>query len=235
MLNLRLALAGLFILCPLLLRSSIAQSDEKRLPLAITAMPDDVQQAWLEAQAAVAENENLENPLPDPYFARAEIWSAAGVYDSALRDYLKAVELAAESGGDPSDYASWLSKLAEALDKFDKAPSAPGKGDGSYHYSSGVHAFWNGDMKNAVWNFDNAIFVEPAKSLYWYFRALTYLRRGDQRRAKHDALIGSNLEWQDGRPDRIGWAFARLQGPMRMWLERYRLGDPSNRIINEGR
>ena len=220
----RMTLVGCVGLC-------CSAGNAQEVPLAIAGLPAEVQQAWRDIQEAVSENEQLESPLPEPYFSRAEIWTAAKNYDAAMRDYLKAIELAANGGGDPSAYAGWLSKLAVALDNLDKAPRPAGKGDARRHYSSGVHAFWDGDLKNAAWHFDNAIFVEPGNSLFWYYRALTHLRGGDRRRAKHDALIGSNLEWKDGRKDRIGWAFVRLQGPMRMWVERYRAGDPSQRVV----
>jgi len=246
-----IAKSGLYFGSWLILLSwnvSLAWSGEGgKLPAAVLRLPDsfqrawneaedadrlkEFQRAWVEAEDAVRLNEKLQDPLPEPYFVRADIWRLAGNYDAALRDYLKAIELAARAGGDLSAYSADLAKLHEALDNLDRVPKPAAAGEGRRHYAMGVHALWNGELEDAIWSFDNAIQIEPGHPLYWYFRAVAYRKTGNERRAQHDALIGASLEWRDGLPDKLGWAFVRLQGETRVWLERYRVGDPSQRIL----
>ena len=53
-----------------------------------------VRKAWQEIEAAISENEALpeRERLPEPYFARAEIWASVNAYAAAVQDYLTAIK-----------------------------------------------------------------------------------------------------------------------------------------------
>jgi tetratricopeptide (TPR) repeat protein len=205
------------------------------VPALIGLQPQAVQDAWRAVEIAIAENQKLDQPLPEPYFARGQIWALVGNHEAALRDYLTAVELAAASGRDLAAYAAYFQTLQQALENVDRVPKPPALGLARHHYARGVHAFWRGDLPAALRHFDNAVQLKPGAPLYWYYRAVTHKRLGSERRARHDALIGAHLEWRDGLPDQFGTALARLQGDLRQWLERHRLGDPARHMLEARR
>lgn len=205
------------------------------MPALIGLQPQAVQDAWRAVEAAIAENQKLDQPLPEPYFARGQIWALAGGHEAALRDYLTAVELAVASERDLAAYATYFQTLHQALENVDRAPKPPALGLARHHYAAGVHAFWRDDLPAALRHFDNAVQLDPGEPLYWYYRAAAHQRLGSARRARHDALIGAHLEWRDGLPDDFGAALARLQGPLRQWLERHRLGDPAQHLLEARR
>ena len=198
--------------------------------------------AWRDIEAAIKENDALppQERLPEPYFARAEIWACVNHYSEALRDYLTAIKYARLSGRDLMSYSAYFDKLYEVTDRFQKVPATPtlGKNDGyawaaRNHYAQGCHALWQNKFETALQRFDNAVQLQPNDPLYWYFRALTFKKMGDAERAQCDALFGAYLE-RNGphtRSRELGHAFTRVQGRLRQWLESYRLGDPSHRLL----
>lgn len=201
------------------------------LPPNIQHQSKAIQEAWLEVQEAVAENERLELRLPDPYFARAEILAGIRDFDAALRDYLRAVELADEAGQDVVQHRSYFARLKQLLLAYDATPRPPANGMGRDHYIAGVHAYWQGDTEVSISHLTNAIAVEPQKPIYWYFRALANKKSGQEVRARHDALMGAHVEWRDGEADLLGGSLQRVQGNSRSWLEDYRRGDPRQRLL----
>lgn len=199
------------------------------------------EQAWLEIEAAMAENAKLPEPLSEPYFARAEIWMAVDNYEGAVADYVQALALARKPGRDLAAYQTYLLRLQEALDRRAKAPRPPTLGNhethlaaSRQHFDSGYHAFWQGDLETARLHFDSALQLQPDEALYWYYRALTWKRLGDAEKAQHDALYGAYMERHCGSRwyrAAVGAHLTRLQGELRRWLEEYRLGDPSHNLI----
>ena len=196
------------------------------LPANIRYQPPAIQEAWLEVQEAIAENERQHLRLPDPYFARAEILSIVHDFDSAFRDYLRAIQLAEEAGQDLVQHRAYFARLKQILEQYDSMPRPPVNGSGREHYVQGVHAYWRGNTDEAIQHLTNAIAIEPQQSLHWYFRALAFKRLGDDVRAQHDALMGAHAEWNDGLADSLAPGLQRVQGDMRRWLEQYRRGDP---------
>jgi tetratricopeptide (TPR) repeat protein len=223
------------------LTSLPSDSNRLDLPEVIRLQKNEaVKQAWKEVQQAMAENQTLKQQLPEPYFARAEIWSAVNNYDGAMRDYLTATRLAREAGQDLATYSSYFEKLYEALDNWDRVPKPPTTGaSDNYcflardHFSHGFSDFWRNDLQSAVRRFDNAVQLCPQNPVYWYYRAVTFKRSGDDRRAQHDACFGAYVEKKgEGRYESdVAHAFQRLQGDLRQWLEEFRLGDCSHRIV----
>ena len=94
----------------------LAEANRQDLPEVIRLSKNDaIKQAWKEVQEALTENQTLKQQLPEPYFARAEIWSAVNNYDEAMRDYLKAIRLAREAGQDLASYSSYFDKCMTRL------------------------------------------------------------------------------------------------------------------------
>jgi tetratricopeptide (TPR) repeat protein len=205
----------------------------QELPALILLQPPQVQQAWREVQAAIRENARQRRPAPEPYFARAEIWSLVNNHDAAMRDYLEAARLSIERGESLETQAGYFNKLYEALDRLDQAPSPAVIGSSKSHYGRGVHAFWRNDLPAALMHFEDAVQLEPADPVNWYYRALTYARLGHARRAQHDVLMAARLE-VTGDDRRVAAALARVQGPLRLWLEGFRNGPPRQRIPRTG-
>lgn len=165
----------------------------EEVPALISLQPPQVQQAWREVQAAIRENAKQRRPAPEPYFARAEIWSLVNNHDAAMRDYLVAARLSIERGESLETQAGYFNKLYEALDRLDEAPSPAVIGSSKSHYGRGVHAFWRNDLRAALMHFEDAVQLEPADPVNWYYRALTYARLGQTRRAQHDVLMAARL------------------------------------------
>ncbi len=217
----------------LFLPSMMMAADDapQELPELIRLQSSEIQQAWRDVERAINDNKTLAAPLPDPYFARAEIWMRVNNYAAAAQDYVSAIELTPASDAAAARYAAYVTRLNRALSGFQAVPQPPVKGDASEHYTRGLQDFWKERWKQALWHFDNAVQLRPDAPVYWYFRAVAHKQLGQDDKAQHDALVAAHIEWRDGQRDRLGWAFVRLQGPMRKWIEQFRLGDPSQRIL----
>ena len=206
------------------------------VPPLILRQPEIVHDAWRRLAAAVAENESLAQPRPEPLFARAELWMMVGNYDAAMRDLLIAMRLAGESDSAPRVYDAIFRQLREVLERYDVAPVPPEDGEPARHYGQGSHAFWSGRHAEAEKAFSDAISLAPGNALYWYMRAISRRRLGDEVGAEHDALLGAAAERRAcarhvGVPADINRQLRRLQGEDRIWLERHRRGDPSRRTM----
>ncbi|MFO1063098.1 MAG: tetratricopeptide repeat protein [Pirellulales bacterium] len=202
------------------------------LPPLIMQQPKELQAAWKVVDAAIQENATLAKQLPEPYFARGELLAMVQDFDAALRDYLRAVQLASESDRGLISYSAYFARLKEAFEQYDKSPRPPATGLAPLHYASGVHAYRKGDHQKAIVHFSDAISLDEHQPLYWYYRSVSFFQAGMTDRAQHDALVGCHLEWKNGTADRIGTKLAYVQGQARTWLELQRLGNPSDRLVN---
>ena len=202
-----------------------------------------IQQAWREVASAISENETLpENErLPEPYFARAEIWASAKNYSASLQDYLTAIKYARTANRDLLTYSAYFDKLYDVTQKLQNVPvpATGAESDLSFaarrHYSQGYSDYFSGDLQEALDRFDSANQLAPDQPLYWYYRALTHRRLGDDQRAQHDALMGAFFERQfaSWRRRSLNHAFSRVQGETRTWLESYRRGSPTGRLLRD--
>jgi tetratricopeptide (TPR) repeat protein len=199
------------------------------------------QRAWQEVSNAISENESLPEieRLPDPYFARAEIWASVKNYSDSLQDYLTAIKYARKANRDILTYSEYFDRLYSVAENLQNTP-VPAQGAepttqiaARGHYSQGYQKFFIGQLAESKDRFDSAIQLSPDQPLYWYFRALTFKLLGDESRAQHDALMGASLERQlvSFRRADLNKELTRVQGPMRTWLETYRLGSPTNRLL----
>jgi len=222
------------------------QPRELTLPeLILTQKNPAIQQAWREVARAVSENETLpeDQRLPEPYFARAEIWAAAKNYSDSLQDYLTAIKYARKANRDLLTYSAYFDKLYEVTQKLKEIPVPAAGTHADYafaareHYSHGYSEFFSGDLREAMDRFDSAVQLAPDHPLYWYFRALTHRRLGDIQRAQHDVLMGAFFErrYPEWRRRSLNVSFTRVQGKTRKWLESYRRGSPTNRLLRAHR
>ncbi|MEI8376771.1 MAG: tetratricopeptide repeat protein [Planctomycetota bacterium] len=219
----------------------LTDANRQDLPEVIRLQKNEtIKKAWDEVKEALKENETLKPQLPEPYFARAEIWSAVNNYDGAMRDYLTATQLARKSGQDLASYSAYFDKLYEALDNWDRVPRPPTTGArddyqflAEAHFARGFSDFWDNDLQSALRRFDNAVQLDPQNPVYWYYRALAFKRSGDDRRAQHDVCFGAYVEKKGDRHynDQLSHVLQRLQGGQRQWIENFRMGDCSHRIV----
>jgi tetratricopeptide (TPR) repeat protein len=192
-----------------------------------------IRKAWERVADVMTENEMLsaEERLPEPYFARAEIWSAVKNYHASLQDYLTGIKQARRLGRDVGSYSPYFDKLAVIIKELSANPvqatgsAAPWYEKARKHFSLGFSDYFSGRYKKALEHFSNCVSLAPHDAHYWYFRALTYRALGEPARARHDALLGAHFEkgsYSDQRLMNI--RLSRVQGQSRSWLERYRDG-----------
>ena len=203
------------------------------VPVLIRREPERMQQAYKDVEATIALNKKLKKELPEPYFLRARLWTMVRNYDAALRDYVTASALVKDSKLDPVRYVTYFDGMTKLLDGLDRVPKAPDADNATYHYNQGRSAFWSKDYDKAMRYFDDAIALDPTEPLYWYYRGMIFRNQGNDRRAKHDIVIGANMERinrkQGKSPDYLLTALERVQGPMRLWMNKIRNGDHETR------
>ncbi|MEK6233778.1 MAG: hypothetical protein N2C14_03615, partial [Planctomycetales bacterium] len=142
-----------------------------------------------------------------------------------------AVQIAHQSGRDPSTLRSYYDKLRVALGEVNRNPRPIAPGEAAEHFSRGVHAFRGDKLAAARLHFDDAVQLDSQRAVYFYYRALTHLRLGNEDRSRHDALRGADLERQGSHQRAQADAvLAPIQGASRTWLERYRRGSATGRL-----
>ncbi len=208
---------------------------EPNIPVLIDLQDDAaVRLAWSEVSVAIRENDKLASGerMPEPYLARAEIWTSAGNYSDALQDYLSAIELIRQSDRDMTTYARYWEKLSEVAKLLQSSPTA-GLGAqpnvklaAMQHYGQGATKFFSGDYQGAIVNLDNAVQLAPGEPHAWYLRALAHRSLGDLAHAQYDAMMGAFFERRRGGyyVSSVNDQLSRVQGSSRTWLEAFRLG-----------
>jgi tetratricopeptide (TPR) repeat protein len=202
------------------------------LPALVRLQPREFRQTWRELDAVIREGKKLPRELPEPYFARARLWTRAGDRDAALQDYLTAVNLVAQQGQDLTSFTKYFPTLSEGLAALDAVlPSPVLLGRGLAAFAAGREAFQNGDLSAALKSLSDAVALEPDEPIYWYYRALTHKRLGQQRRAVHDARVAAYLETRPEADAATSPSVSRwlepLQQDLRDWLQAFRDGDPT--------
>src|SRR5665213_1529327 len=88
----------------------------------ITRQPESFQKAWREVDELVRENKSLDRPLPDPLFARGDLWATLGNHEEALEDYLSGTKLLLAGQPTLVEQSSALGRLSDALERLAKRP-----------------------------------------------------------------------------------------------------------------
>jgi tetratricopeptide (TPR) repeat protein len=208
----------------------------QRNPLLVEAWKDILFAHELNRQQA----EGGKPLMSDPYFAEAVLWMSVQSHDDCVRNFVMATHLEQSSQGNLSRQLAYYKILSNYLDEYYRVPDgvvAQGpqlqRAQGRRHFGLGVQSYRGGDFNGAVHHFSNAIQLVPRDPLSWYYRALAFKRLGNLRRAQHDVIIGVKLERQTSDHDGISRGLIGIQGPLRIWLERYRHGDPSLQLVSE--
>lgn len=220
-----------------------APGQKQTLPeLILMQRNPEVQRAWREIAQAVEDNEKLpeSDRLPEPYFARAEIWASVQNYSDSLRDFLTGIRYARQSNRDLLSYSAYFERMYDVAEEFENRP-VPARGveddpsDAAVkHYSLGMNRYFAGEYRAALRHFNDAVQLSPDKAVYWYYRALTHRQLGEEGRAQYDALMGATFEkalpsWKQRA---MHGELVRIQGSIRFWLEEFRLGSQQSRLLN---
>ena len=127
-----------------------------------------IRQAWQEVAAAISENETLPDSerLPEPYFARAEIWATAGNYSDSLQDYLYGISIVRVSGRDLLSYSVQFDKLGDVADKLQKMPVPAAGAEPIYSSAARNTTVWamvyfSGTTCGQLWNILTVRFSWP--------------------------------------------------------------------------
>src|SRR5688572_25291272 len=90
-------------------------------------------------------------------------------------------------------------------------------------YGRGVHAYFNGQSRDAYTFLTSAINGGSQDPRAYYFRGLAYQRLGRPAEADADFRMGATLEHQDaGGVFGVDRSLERVQGPARLAIERHR-------------
>ena len=187
-------------------------------------------QNWVSLHKILDKQRKENRVTPFVYLARAEIWRKLDNYEEALSDYLRVAKLI-EGEKNLTKRAEYFLLLQKALDALDRTPRERQYLEARDYYGEGFHAFWSGDYKGALANFNDAVHLAPREPLYRYYRALVFKKLNKEVLAFHDSRMGSYLE-HNKKNERfrihsqqfLDHALERLQGPTRFWLTKLRRG-----------
>jgi len=204
-------------------------------PLSVrTHENDQLREAWMEATAAITENNALpaSQRLPDPYFARAEVYLQVDDAVAALDDCASASAIVAASGLDSRQQQRVAEVYTTAIKRLRSLPQPPKDAftnidlQASAHFNAAQQSIARRDFQNATKELTKALSLTPSRPLYWYMRAIACREGGDLQRAQSDALLGASFERRLSPPAKrdLSKGLARIQGPSRLWLEAIRRG-----------
>jgi hypothetical protein len=98
-------------------------------------------------------------------------------------------------------------------------------------YGKGVHAYFAGRTGEAMRRFNTAISAGSTDPRVYYFRGLTSLQYGDQGSAQRDFAKAGELEVADSDEFYdVSRSLERIQGPVRLEIEEYRLAARVNAL-----
>ncbi len=200
-----------------------AENPEKDVPELIRKAGPSIQKAYVQIEKTIRENEKLSKPLPEPYLARGEIWTAVGNHEEALADYLKATDLLYKGKPTLLDQSRYLERLHKTLQRLRNMPTPYYPEDAAQQYDAGTNYYFRCMFDKALPHLTEAIRLNPADPVYWYYRGLTYKQLGRESEAERDVKIGANLVRKAEERNRyihqeVGQALERVQGPIRQWL-----------------
>lgn len=193
------------------------------IPYLIARQPEAVQEAWKTIDELIQENASLDQSLPDPLFARAELWSAAGNHEDALEDYLRATKLLFATRPNLIEQSRALNRLSEALDRLSKHPRTEYPYEADEAFWLGVNAFSQNRMEAAMDFFAEATRLKQSDPVYRAYRGVTLKRLGKMSDADRQlAVAQSILHRPNCPPDELRdfhRRLERIQGADRRWID----------------
>ena len=216
--DLRLALIAILSLTSF----RIANADSDRLPYLISIHPPQVGDAWLQVVHLIKENEQLEKPQPDPYLARAELWTTVGNHEEAVEDYLKAIQLSMANKPNLIEQSRLLGLMRASLDRLVRQPRPMFPIEAAASFEIGLSMYRRGDYKEASAFLAESTRLNPTDAVYRAIRALNYRRLlNDSDAAKQLAAAAGILRDPDTPEfERVGFhiQLESIQFSDRYWL-----------------
>jgi len=202
---------------------------------------EQLREAWKEATEAITANASLPaaQRIPDPYFARAEVYMQAENYVAALDDCASASAIVATAGLDSRKQQQTAEIYTKAIKQLRSVPQPLRDAftnidlQASEHYNASQRFISSHDFENAIAELSKSLSFTPSRPLYWYMRAIARHESGDLHLAQSDALLGALFERRlspRAKHD-ISRGLTRVQGPTRLWLEAYRRGKADMELL----
>lgn len=163
------------------------------LPYLVKLQPRPVQESWFKINELIKENTSLEKPLPDPYLARAELWSLVGNHEEAMEDYLQATNLTLESNPSVADQSRMLVVLKEALKRLAEQPQPRYPQKSREFFQDGFRLFYHGMYEEAAPLLAEATRLNTTDPVYRVVRALNCKKLGQKSKAKQQLSAASSL------------------------------------------
>lgn len=202
------------------------------IPYLISIQPTRTLEAWKDVAELIAQNEKLENPLPDPYLARAELWTTVGAHEDAVEDYLQASSLIMKKNPSLIEQAKVFKSLRESLERLSQSPRPAYPIKAADACQTGFEYYYRGDFKQALPFFVEATRLNPDDAVYRAMRGLSSYRLGDIAAAEKQVAAAANIVrkqgfvFPDSREQDFHRRLERIQGTDRRWL--------SNGMLNAG-
>jgi hypothetical protein len=227
--------------------SGLAASGPKALPLLIARQSASVQSLWRETESLIDENSRLQRPLPDPYFARGDLWAASGGHEDALTDYMTGTRLLMATRPGLVDQSRALERLAIGLDRLHRSPRPKFPLEAERAFQTAMGHYYGGRHAAAIEFFAEASRLRPDEAGYRAFRGLNLRKVGRPDEAEREiAVVRSLLREGDDKPllkSRFYQRLTRVQGPDRWWLEARLMAvefppsvaDEARRLLGHGR
>ena len=197
------------------------------LPYLVQREPESIRTAWRDIEVLIIENAALPEPLPDPYWARADLWALVGNHEEALEDYLHAAQLFRKSRPNPAEKSRVLERLSESLDHLVHKPRPEYPIEAGTAFGYGLGHFRQSRYEKALEYFKEATRLLPTDPVYRAYRGLTLKQLDKAADAERQIAIAASILRAPGRYDnREEWrSFYRrlepVQGPLRQWLSEY--------------
>ena len=188
-----------------------------------------LEDAWRDIQKAKQESlgEGEAPVSADPFFAEALFWKSIGVHEEAISSFVLAIGISQEKKQNVSEYVEHYRSLNKYLQEYAKRPTKELTQDVDYSlmarslFASGVSKYRCGEYKDAAQLFTQSLLLKPQSSLTWYYRSVCFKQLDVDLRARHDAIVGVQLEHRSQRR-MINYGLTHVQGSSRIWLEHLR-------------
>lgn len=194
------------------------------VPYLISIQTPKIKEAWRQVSELIQQNDRSPNPLPDPYLARAEIWTNVGSHEDAVEDYLMASRLMMSRNPSLIEQSRVFKSLRESLERLSKAPQPVYPAKASSAFRKAVELYYQGDFYQALPLFAEATRLEPNDAVYRAFRALNYYKISDQSSAEKQIAVAASIIRKPetlfpyAREEDFHKRLERIQGPDRQWL-----------------
>lgn len=179
----------------------VANADGDRLPHLIAIQSPQIRDAWRQVVQILAENEQLEEQQPDPYLARAELWTTAGNHEEAVEDYLRAIQLSMANKPNLIEQSRLLSLLRESLKRLVHEPRPMFPIKASAAFDIGLSMYRRGAYNEAAALLAEATRLNPTDAVYRALRALNYRRLGNDTDAARQLAAAAGILRDPNTPE----------------------------------